>query len=89
MKKTTLVLLLFFGIILIIIDITKNITHKRQDKIIYRYIPRTFDEEQNDPTNVSDIFQTMFSLPSPWIASISNVDFRKQEEINKYFASQV
>ena len=58
---------------------------KQEPKIIYRYIPRTLKEELEDPIPVSDIFETMFSQPSPWVGSIRTYDRRKQEEINKYF----
>ena len=37
--------------------------------IEYRYIPRTFEEEQNEPVKVSKIFDTMFSSETPWIVN--------------------
>lgn len=89
MNKTILILLLFIGIILIVIDITKNTTLCPKERVVYRYIPKPFDEEQNEPVSVSDIFATMFSQPSPWITSVNNIDNRKQEAINKYFISQI
>ena len=60
-----------------------------QPKIIYRYIPRTLAEEEEQPVFASEIFETMFSQPSPWIVSVRNYDQRKQEKINKYFISQM
>ena len=33
----------------------------------YRYIPRTFTEEQENPTKVSEIFDDMFNKSSPLI----------------------
>ncbi len=60
-----------------------------EPNIVYRYIPRTFEEEHWDPIPVTDIFQTMFSQPSPWVGSIRNYDRRKQEKINKYFVNQL
>ncbi len=60
-----------------------------EPNVVYRYIPRTFEEEQWDPISVTDIFQTMFSQPSPWVGSIRNYDRRKQEKINKYFVNQL
>ena len=89
--KIIILLILFLGIIFIAIDITKikaNLTTKKP-KVIYRYIPRTFEEEQEDPIPVSDVFATMFSQPSPWIGSIRTYNRRKQESINKYFVSQL
>lgn len=60
-----------------------------QTQIVYRYMPKTFEEEQNEPANVSEIFKTMFTEHSPWINSIMDYDRRKQEAVNKYYVSQV
>ena len=38
-----------------------------QERIVYRYIPRTFDEQQQNPVKVSHIFSKMFQESSPWI----------------------
>lgn len=89
--KAFIVLLLFVGILFVVIDMVKidaGLT-KREPKVVYKYIPRTFEEEQEDPIPVSDIFETMFSQPSPWVSSISTYDVRKQETINNYFVSQI
>ena len=60
-----------------------------KEKVIeYRYLPRTFEEEQSQPVYVSDIFKTMFSNQSPWLFSIQNNDKKKTEEMNKFFISQ-
>jgi hypothetical protein len=86
-----IILIIFIGILLVSIEIVKvqsNYYHK-EPKIIYKYIPRTFEEEQNDPVSVSDIFYTMFSQPSPWINSVRIYDREKQEKINKYFVTQL
>ena len=74
---------------MMIIGYFRNTVNSGQEKIIYRYIPRTFEEEQEDPVAISDIFETMFSQPSPWVGSIRTYDAKKQEKINKYFVSQL
>lgn len=86
-KKLSIVLL-FFGLFFIIITLIKETFRCNKQKVIYKYIPRTFKEEQSSPIMVSDIFKKMFSLPSPWINSISAYDDREQEKINRYFISQ-
>ena len=91
MYKAIIALIVFLGILFVTIEITRiqaGLT-KKQDKVIYRYIPKTFEEEQLDPIPVSDIFETMFSQPSPWVGSIRTYDRRKQEKINQYFVSQL
>ncbi len=91
MYKEIVVLIVFLGILFVVIEITRiqaGLT-KKHDKVIYRYIPRTFEEEQLDPIPVSDIFETMFSQPSPWVGSIRTYDRRKQEKVNQYFINQL
>ena len=91
MYKAITIFLIFIGLIFIIIEVIKikaGLVDK-EPRIIYRYIPRTFEEEQTDPIPVTDIFATMFSQPSPWVSSIRTYDKRKQEHINQYFVSQL
>ena len=59
------------------------------EKIEYRYIPRTPQQELDEPVFPSDIFATMFSQPDPWILSLNDLDTRKRESINKYFISGI
>ena len=73
---------------LIVINLTWTLK-KCPDKIIYRYIPRTFEEQQNEPDNVSNIFRKMFVEQSPWVGNLNDVDTRKQDSINRYFISQI
>lgn len=87
-QKTGLLIILFIGILLVTINIVKNIKQPEKKVIEYRYIPRTFEEENAEPVYVSDVFKTMFSQQSPWIFSVQNYDNKKQEEVNKFFISQ-
>jgi hypothetical protein len=82
--RSIIIILLFIGIIFITIGITKaSINCKPQ--IIYRYVPRTFEEEQLEPVYASDIFKTMFSQHSPWVSSIRDIDNKKKTEMNNFF----
>ncbi len=89
--KALIALVLFFGMLLISVEIARIHAGliKQEPRVIYRYIPRTFQEEQEDPILVSDIFETMFSQPSPWVGNIRTYDRRKQDKINKYFVTQL
>lgn len=91
MLKTVVLILLFLGVLMIVIDVVriKAGLVEQKPKIIYRYIPRTFEEEQLDPIYVSEIFDTMFSQESPWVGSVRTYDIRKQERINQYFVDQL
>lgn len=87
--KGILIVLFVIGIILIIIDITKITAKCPTQKIIYRYIPRTLEEEEMEPAYVTDIFKTMFTQPSTWVGEVNDLDTRKREQINKFFVSQM
>jgi len=85
-----IILLLTMGFVFLYIDQYNRLTSKKyEEKIIYRYVPRTPEDELNENIFPSDIFETMFSQPSPWLVSINDLDARKSEEINKYFVSQI
>lgn len=84
-----LILCTICGIIFITINLTKLNTPIPQTKIIYRYVPKTFEEEQNEQPFVSEIFKTLFTDQTPWVNSIMDYDRRKQEAVNKYYVSQI
>ena len=84
-------LLFIIGIILIIVDLAKTYNKCPPEKTVYRYIPRTFIEEQENPVPLDDIFYDMFNNPTPWVASV-DVQRRKSdiaENINKYYLTQI
>lgn len=89
MYKGILISLLFIGIIFVIVELVRSRNQCPAQKTLYKYIPRTFEEEQNQPVYVSDIFKTMFTQPSPWVGEVNDVDTRKREQINKYFITQM
>ena len=66
--REAILLIIFIGIILVVIDLSRTNMKCPNQKIIYKYIPRTLKEEEESPIYVSDIFNTMFSQPSPWIS---------------------
>ena len=65
------ILIILLILSLIIIEIIKLNTLKKCPKpvIEYRYVPRSFREEQEQPVSIDDIFGIMFSKPSPWMIS--------------------
>ena len=69
--KNLMTILILLIIFLITIEITK-INTKRScplPVIEYRYVPRSFKDEQEQPVSIEDIFGVMFSKPSPWMVS--------------------
>ena len=89
MYKTFVLILFIMGIIFITSSVSKSIGEKTTEKIVYRYIPRTLEEEENEQAYPSEIFATMFTQPSTWIGAINDLDTRKKEAINQYFVSQI
>ncbi len=80
--------MLFIGLLFIIVEIIREKHNGDKSKIIYRFVPKTFEEQQESQVPVSEIFKTMFSQPSPWVNSLASYDNRKDEDINKYFVTQ-
>lgn len=87
--KSYVILSFFVGIIFIVIGYINSIQKTPPPIVEYRYIPRTFEEEQENPVQVSKLFSNMFNQPDPWIASTS-LGILKQNvfQINKHFISQ-
>lgn len=87
-NKFLMILMMFIGVLFIVVSLVKTSDKCPDAKIVYRYVPRTYDEEQNEPVYPSDIFRTMFTQQSPWIRSIEGLDMKKRESMNNYFISQ-
>lgn len=69
--RTLIMALLFIGLIMIVIDTTKMNYKCPPNKIEYRYIPRSFEDEQDNLVPLRKIFGKMFDNPSPWINSFT------------------
>lgn len=77
-------LLFFIGIISIIIGYTKSQKTCPPTKIQYRFIPRSFYEEQLSPDNITDQFKDMFNNESPWY-NYYHGNIENNEDINKNY----
>ena len=80
--KEILIFLLFMGIVFVVNDIVKATFQCTDQKVIYRFLPRTYDEEIENPVSVTDMYYAMFSQPSPWSQNQSSYQRHKQESIN-------
>jgi hypothetical protein len=88
--KAIIILLLFVGTVSIIIGYVNQLKQCPPPKVEYRYIPRTFEEEQNDPVKVSQLFRNMFEEPTPWLAGYRLGYIRPNiYKINRFNISQV
>jgi hypothetical protein len=88
LKGFTIIIFIIGIIFLTIYFMSMDIVSKCEQKVIYKYLPRTLEEEETEPIFVSQIFSPMFTQPSVWIDSIYEDDKRKTETLNKYFISQ-
>ena len=65
------IIMIIIIIILIGYEFVKYNTLKQCPKpvIEYRYVPRSFKDEQEERVPIEDIFKKMFANPSPWMIS--------------------
>ena len=64
--NTINIIIIFIGAILITIGYQKTKCNC-ENKVEYKFVPRTFREEQELPIKPSEIFKSMFDEPSPFI----------------------
>ena len=84
--KNILFIVAIVALIFIIIDLVRTYYKCPPNRTIYRFIPRTFKEEQENPVPLDDLFKTMFEQPSPWVHTF---DIHKSKrDINDDFISQ-
>jgi hypothetical protein len=79
------------GLILVGIDLIRTYNKCPENKIIYRYLPRSFIEDQENPVPLDDIFYSMFNNPTVWISAIDFDTLRQDvgQDINRYYVSQI
>ena len=87
-----LVTLLFVAVVSVVVGYIKVSSYTPPPKIEYRFIPRTFIEDQKEPVPVTDIFAKMFFESTPWISheagKLLPPPNLQQKDINKFFISQ-
>lgn len=83
--------LFILGLLLIIISVVQTNKSSAAPKTIYKYVPRSFMEEQENPVPLDDTFYNMFNDKTPWVASV-DVDRRRNdigENLNRYYVTQI
>jgi hypothetical protein len=85
MANAILIFIVWSGILLMVVGWYRN-KYKCSPPIVeYRYVARTFKEEQEEPVNMEDLFSNMFKDPNPWPYSTGyrvEDDILKSERIN-------
>jgi hypothetical protein len=64
--KALVLMIMLIGITFMIMGYVKTNQQCPPPIIKYRYIPRTFKNEQENPTPLYSIFGSMFTNASPW-----------------------
>lgn len=86
-----LMLLLLIGFVFVTIGYVKSGKRCPPRRVEYRYVPKTFVEEQESPTPVTDIFAKMFYESSSFLVNHGTRPLpppTQQSDINKFFVSQ-
>jgi hypothetical protein len=83
---------LFVGMVFVMIGFIKSQKNCPPPRIEYRFVPRSFVEEQESPVPVTDIFASMFYDSSSFINHESSKLIpppnMQQHQMNKFFISQ-
>ena len=64
--KSIVMLLFMIGLVMVVAGFYKKNLKCPPPKVIIKYVPRTFKEEQENPMKTTDIFSKMFKEPSSW-----------------------
>lgn len=72
--KTVIILVLFIGLFMVTHGIyeQKLKTISEKEKIVYKFVPRTYYEEQLSENNVMKKLSSMFNDSSPWNKKIDS-----------------
>jgi|SaaInlV_165m_DNA_2_1040747.scaffolds.fasta_scaffold132562_1 hypothetical protein len=62
----------FIGVILITVGYVKTNMKCPPPLVKFKYISKTFDEEQNNPLPITNLVGKMFSEDSPWVSTHLN-----------------
>ena len=81
--RTLIIVLLFLAFTMIVIDVTKMNYKCPPNKIEYRYIPRSFKDEQENIVPINQIFGKMFDNPSPWINSFTETPLVEKSNVRQ------
>ena len=82
--KSLALLLLIIGLIFLIIGYINQIRESPKPIVEYRYIPRTFEEEQNEPPVLTDLFKKMFDGQQPYMYGIGTEPVPKIDKTKIY-----
>ena len=68
--KSFIFLFLFIGLILVVVGYVKSNQQCPPPTVQFRYVPKTFTDEQSTPIPLVSIFGKMFEDASPWQSAV-------------------
>ena len=66
MKHISLIIF-FLGIIFVVYSVTKESSKCPPPQIKYKFVQKSFDQQQDTPVELNKIYGKMFKDPSPWV----------------------
>ena len=64
--KSIIILIFIVGLVMVVSGFYKQNLKCPKPQIVYRYVPKTFEEEQENPPSVLKMFSGLFNDPSAW-----------------------
>jgi hypothetical protein len=68
---------LVLGVVLVLMGLGRRTVSCPAPKTVYKYVPRSPEEERDNPVDVEDVFRAMFSEPSPWVGTFRSNERKK------------
>ena len=84
--KSIVILLFIIGVIMILVGYTRQYSICPNPKIEYRYIPRTFYDEQLTNQNILKQFSSMFQDENPWVVD-RNINTKENLDTSNFYKS--
>ena len=81
--RSIVILFLLVGIILLAVGYIKSNQSCPPPVVEFRYVPRSFEQEQDVPQPVLSIFGSMFSDDSAWMQTQGYADKYNQRQLNE------
>jgi len=72
--KSIVILFMFIGVVLVVVGYVNSNQNCPPPIVEYKYVPRTFEEEQNLPRPLLSIFGKMFNEDSAWMQTQGYAD---------------
>ena len=82
--KSIALLIMFIGLMFLVLGYMNQITEVKKPTIEYRYIPRTFQEEQNEPPILTDLYRGMFDGQQPYLYGLGTEPVPKIDKSKIY-----